>query len=137
MSAPPPKGSRVALYASAAVIQQVGPSDRLESVADQVSLCRLFAESHGWDVVAVYEDPVRSGPPRREGLMRMLHDAARSAFDILLVRDPARLGRDVGFVRQLLNMLGVAGVTVGIVQDPPGFCSDCASAEQGQEVGDE
>lgn len=138
MSKSPPKGSRVAVYGSAAsVMWSVSASEPSTAVADQIGLCRLFAESHAWEVVAVYTDEPRSGRAPREGLMQMLHGAARRAFDVLLVRDLDRLGRDAGFVQQLLNMLGAAGVIVGVVQDPQVLCAECALAQHVEEIGDE
>ncbi len=130
MSAPPPKGARVAVYALAASVdqQKIGIQS-CPAVVDQIALCRLFAESHEWDVVAVYTDAPQSGRRMGRGLLRMMRDAAVRPFDVVLIRDLDRFGRDPELARSVLNDLGAVGVMVGLVSDLPALCDDCARTE--------
>ena len=131
MTNPPAKGARAALYAYAASTEQTNHACS-EPLADQVALCRLYAEAHGWKVVGVYEDSaIPRGKPRKR-LMQMLQHAADRAFDVLLVRHLDRLGRNG--VQDILNMLNAINVVVGIVPDLPAACEECAQAQQDQEA---
>lgn len=130
MSGPPPKGARVAVYARAALMdqQEIGIQP-YPAVVDQIALCRLFAEGHEWDVIAVYTDAPQSGLQMGQGLLQMMGDAAARLFDVMLVRDLDRFGRNPEPAQSVLDDLGAVGVVVGVVPDPPALCDDCARAE--------
>lgn len=129
MSRPPPKGARVAIYARAPLVDQseIGIQP-CPAVVDEIALCRLFAEGHEWDVVAVYTDAPQSGIRMGQGLLRMVRDAVARLFDVVLVRDLDRFGRNPELVQSVLDDLGAVGVMVGVVSDPPALCDDCAKA---------
>lgn len=138
MSKPPPKGTRAAIYGrDASLVQSDAHAQPPIAVADQIALCRLFAEDHGWDVVAVYIDAPQTGGWAGQGLIQAMRDATKGLFKVLLVRDVARLGPDAGFVQDVLNALGAVGVSVGIVPNPPVLCEECARMEDTGEVDDE
>ena len=63
------------------------------------------------------------------GLLRMMRDAAVRPFDVVLIRDLDRFGRDPELARSVLNDLGAVGVMVGLVSDLPALCDDCARTE--------
>lgn len=128
MDKPPPKGTRIAIFARAAYVEQsdmgIQPP---QAVSDQIALCRLFAEGHEWDVVAVFSDAPQSGLRMGEGLLQMMKDAAAGLFDVVLVRDLDRFGRSPALVQHVLDGLGEVGVIVGVVSDPPPLCDGCAA----------
>lgn len=66
------------------------------STADQIRLCRDYALREGHSVVAVYEDAAASGASihGRDGMRRLLADAERGGFDLLLAESMSRIGRD-------------------------------------------
>lgn len=121
MNKPPPKGTAVAVYGRWGSTQS--------SVSDQIATCCLFAESHKWVVVDVYQDVGQSGRRTGRALQQMIKDAAGGRFEVVLVRDLSRIGRDPALVQDVLNRLGAAGVSVGVVPDQPVLCDDCASVE--------
>jgi site-specific DNA recombinase len=86
------------------------------SIADQVALCREYAKRHGHVVVAVYEDASSSGASvhGRPGIQRLLADAEKHAFDIMLAESMSRIGRDQedrAVIRKRLAFCGAAIAT--------------------------
>jgi Resolvase, N terminal domain len=103
---------RAAVYARMSTDKQ-----STDSPADQISRCRDFAESRGWDTPdgLVFIDAAVSGATRhnRPGLLAMLDRIAE--WDLLLVFDDARLARnteDAGWVRNQLEEHGRTGFDV-------------------------
>jgi DNA invertase Pin-like site-specific DNA recombinase len=84
------------------------------SLDDQVRRCRKLADDRGYEVEAVYQDAAISGTTTdRVNLQKMLKDARRKDFDIVLVDDLSRLSRDLGDTWQLIfGDLAVCGVHV-------------------------
>ena len=137
MDQPPPKNTRVAIYARAATVSQSDTGSQLPpAIADQIALCRLFAEGHEWDVVAVYTDAPQSGLRKGKNLLQMMKEAAARLFDVVLVRGLDRFGRNVVLVQHVLDDLGAVGVSVGVVSDPPLLCEDCSLAKIEEDSGD-
>jgi site-specific DNA recombinase len=86
------------------------------SIADQVALCREYAKRHGHVVVTVYEDASSSGASvhGRPGIQRLLADAEKHAFDIMLAESMSRIGRDQedrAVIRKRLAFCGAAIAT--------------------------
>lgn len=128
MDKPPPKGTRIAIFARAAYVEQSDMGIQSpQAVSDQIALCRLFAEGHQWNVVAVFSDAAQSGLRMGEGLLQMMKDAAAGLFEVVLVRDLDRIGRNPELVQHVLDGLGQVGVIVGVVSDPPPLCDDCVA----------
>jgi DNA invertase Pin-like site-specific DNA recombinase len=137
MNTPPPKNTRVAIYARAASVDQSDTAvQRPPAIVEQVALCRLFAEGHEWDVVAVYADASQSGLRKGKKLLQMMKDAAPRLFDVVLVRSVDRFGRNLVLVQHVLDDLGAVGVSVGVVSDPPLLCEDCSLPKTEEESGD-
>src|SRR5215470_12452435 len=81
------------------------------SIEDQVRLCRERIEREGWSLVATYTDAAMSGASRlRPGYQKLLEDARRGEFDIVVAEALDRLSRDQEDVAGLYKQLGFAGV---------------------------
>ena len=83
---------RVGIYARVRTDLETGDTRR-QDTENQMMELRRFAASQGWDTVAVYEDRVSGtkGRDKRPDFDRMLNDAAKHRFDILLVWSADRL----------------------------------------------
>jgi site-specific DNA recombinase len=82
------------------------------SIGDQVAVCCDYAQRKGYSIVRVYEDAGASGASRhgRPGLARLLADAERKSFDLVLAESMSRIGRDQedrAHVRKRLKHHGV------------------------------
>lgn len=84
----------------AAIFTRVS-TDR-QTTDNQLRRLREVADRAGWDVVQVYEETVSGAAARgrRPVYDRMLKDAARRQFEVLLAWDVSRLGRSL---RELLD----------------------------------
>lgn len=94
---------RVALY--------VRVSTDGQTVANQERELREVADAKGWDVAEVYRDEGVSGAKGREarhGLDRMLKDAVRGRFGVLMSWSVDRLGRSLQDLIHTLNDLRAA-----------------------------
>src|SRR4051812_2885366 len=97
-------GQRAALYLRVSTDGQTTENQRL--------VLAEVAERRGWAVVATYDDQGFSGAgarERRPGFDRMLKDAGRRRFDILMVAAIDRLGRSTATVSTALADLTNAG----------------------------
>lgn len=87
---PNTESRRAAIYARFSSDKQ-----RVESIEDQVRVCRAYAEGHGMEVVAVYSDEAMSGTSdHRPEFLRMMDDAKDGAWDTVLVYKFDRFSRD-------------------------------------------
>jgi site-specific DNA recombinase len=84
------------------------------SVADQVALCRDHARHQHWAVVQVYADEAVSGASvhGRDALMRMISDAERGSFDVILVEHIDRLARNAADTIRLREQMEFIGVEI-------------------------
>jgi DNA invertase Pin-like site-specific DNA recombinase len=99
------KAKRAALYLRVSTDGQTVENQRL--------VLHDVAERRGWPIVATYEDAGISGAgarSKRPGFDRMLKDAARRRFDVLMVAAVDRLGRSTATVSVALAELSDAGV---------------------------
>ena len=81
---------RVGLYARYS-------SDRQSehSIDDQLRICRLHAERHGWEVVAEFHDAAISGSTvSRPGLQALQATMRRGEIDMILAEALDRISRD-------------------------------------------
>lgn len=82
----------------AAIYARVSTDEQANSIETQEREGRRYAESRGWHVVEVYRDEGASGAEwvNRPEIARAIRDAGHSPrpWDVLLVRDQDRLGRD-------------------------------------------
>jgi len=84
------------------------------SIEDQFRLCRERAAQERWQIVGSYEDAAISGASTvlRHGIQRMIRDAQRGDFTVVLVEALDRISRDQADVATLYKHLKFAGVTI-------------------------
>src|SRR4029453_17142846 len=104
---------RAAVYCRKSTRQR-GVSDDAKSVVRQEELARAFAERQGWTVEHVFVDDGISGAEfeRRPGFQQMLAAAKRRQFQMLIVEDDSRVGREMIETGHTLKQLKQHGVTV-------------------------
>ena len=106
--------TRAAIYARFSTQLQ---SDR--SIEDQVTLCRVFAQREGYEVVHVYSDAAKSGASmhNRDGVRNLMADAMLGAFDVVIVEALDRLSRDMEDLAGISKRLQFAGIDLIGVHD--------------------
>jgi site-specific DNA recombinase len=89
------------------------------SIADQVKLCREYAERQAHVVTMIYEDAAASGASvhGRPGIKLLLADAERGDFDLLLTESMSRVGRDEEDRANIRKRLKFAGVLIATPSD--------------------
>ncbi len=114
-----PRGPLVAAVYARKSHDQNGVSDEEKSVRRQEEHARAYAAANGWTVDDgyVYGDDGISGAEfeRRPGLMRLLTEVGqkpRPPFDVLILSEKARLGRESIETGYLLKKILRAGVRV-------------------------
>lgn len=84
---------------------------RQESIADQIELCRRYAVQQGWEVVDTYTDAAISGASRhRPGFLKLVDDAGRRRFDVVVSEAVDRLGRRLADTSDLYDRLSFCNV---------------------------
>lgn len=84
----------------------------------QLQDLREFATRRGWEIVAVYEDVTSGASLKRPGLDRLLNDARRRKFDLLLIWKLDRLGRSLLHMIQVIHDLLSRGIEVVSATEP-------------------
>jgi site-specific DNA recombinase len=110
-------------------------NQRPESIEDQISSCRKFADQHGYrvDECHVYVDRASSGARHdRSGLAALRAAAASVAFETVLVDDLSRLARNTLLLLTVLEEFRFHGVRVVSVAD--GLDTDNEEATLGIQV---
>jgi site-specific DNA recombinase len=93
---------KVAIYTRVSSEEQVDGY----SLSAQEEQARRFAEFKGWTVVALYEEPGRSGKSDlRPVFQQMIRDAEAHQFDVILVHKLDRFSRNVLDVLSYLKRL--------------------------------
>lgn len=89
-------------------------NQREASIEDQFRLCRERAAQERWEIVGSYEDAAISGSSTilRSGIQRLVRDAQRGDFKILLAEALDRISRDQADVATLYKQLKFAGVSI-------------------------
>ena len=103
---------RVAIYARVST-DLAADDPRRQDTANQADELKRFAASQAWDMVGIYEDHVSGakGRDKRPAIDRMLNDAAKRRFDILLVWSADRLSRQGPYeTLDLVKKLSAYGV---------------------------
>ena len=79
---------------------------RAASIADQVEICRRYAERQGWQLARVYEDRALSrASAARPGFQALLADAERGLFHVVVVEALDRVGRRLADIAALHDRL--------------------------------
>ncbi|MBN9511702.1 MAG: recombinase family protein [Alphaproteobacteria bacterium] len=105
------QAKRAALYLRVSTDGQTTDNQRLALVA--------VAEQRGWSVVATFEDAGISGAKgrdKRPGLDRLLREAVRGRFDVVMVWALDRLGRSLADLIGTLRELEAASVDLMLHQ---------------------
>lgn len=105
---------RAAIYARFSTDHQ---SER--SVDDQIILCRTYADNHGLQVVAVYDDKAKSGASvyGRDGLLNLISDANQGRFDVIIVEALDRISRDMEDLAGFHKRMSFKGIQIRAVHD--------------------
>ncbi len=81
------------------------------SIEDQVRQCRRRIEQEGWSLTEVYSDAAISGATTlRPGYQKLMEDARKGEFDIIVAEALDRLSRDQENVAGLHKHLTFAGI---------------------------
>ena len=88
-------------------------NQRDASIADQLRICRTFAERQGWMVADEYSDHAVSGATLlRPGFQALMRDALNRRFDVVLAESLDRFSRDQEDTAGLFKRLTFAGVNI-------------------------
>jgi site-specific DNA recombinase len=102
----------------AAVYIRMSTDDQTESPERQRSQVLPYCQRKGYEVVEVYEDlGMRGSDSSRPGFQRLLQDAEKGLFNIIVVDEQSRLSRDdpYTFFETVVPTLRRAGVSVDLV----------------------
>ena len=79
---------------------------REASIEDQIEVCRRYATAQGWTIVETYTDAAISGASRfRPGFQKLIADASKNKFDIVICEAIDRLGRRLADTSDLQDQL--------------------------------
>ena len=99
---------KVALYA-----RYSSDNQRDASIADQLRVCRAYAERQGWTTCEEYTDHAVSGATLlRAGFQALMRDALNRQFDVVLAESLDRFSRDQEDTAGLFKRLTFAGVNI-------------------------
>jgi site-specific DNA recombinase len=99
---------KVAIYA-----RYSSDNQRDASIADQLRVCRAFAERQGWGICEEYADHAVSGATLlRAGFQALMRDALNRRFDVVLAESLDRFSRDQEDTAGLFKRLTFAGVNI-------------------------
>jgi site-specific DNA recombinase len=88
-------------------------NQRDASIADQLRICRAFAERQGWTIGEEYSDHAVSGATLlRPGFQSLMRDALNHRFDVVLAESLDRFSRDQEDTAGLFKRLTFAGVNI-------------------------
>ncbi len=89
-----------------------GPRQTDQSIEGQVADCKAYAEENDIRIVEVYADRHISGKSTagRDEFLRMIHDAEKHLFDVVIVWKIDRFGRDRADIAIYKRALKKAGV---------------------------
>lgn len=102
--------TRAVIYAR----YSAGPRQTDQSIEGQVAECTRYAEAHGLTVVDVYADHHVSGKSTegRDAFLRMVEDAEKGLFDVVIVWKVDRFGRDRRDIAIYKHQLKKSGVSL-------------------------
>ena len=99
---------KVAIYA-----RYSSDNQRDASIADQMRVCRAFAERQSWTIAQEYSDHAVSGATLlRSGFQALMRDALNRRFDVVLAESLDRFSRDQEDTAGLFKRLTFAGVNI-------------------------
>ena len=99
---------KVAIYA-----RYSSDNQRDAPIADQLRVCRAFAERQGWSICEEYTDHAVSGATLlRAGFQALMRDALNHRFNVVLAEALDRFSRDQEDTAGLFKRLTFAGVNI-------------------------
>lgn len=110
---------RAAIYARTAIKDD----GKLE---EQIASCRKYASEQNLEVISVCSDLGKSGtsPASREGIQRLMMEAAEGVFDTVLMVDTHRLSRNLDEIAETCHALQSQDIDIVTTTDgliPPVF----------------
>jgi DNA invertase Pin-like site-specific DNA recombinase len=113
------------LRRGAALYARVSTSNGSQSVETQLLELRRHCELRGWKIYSEYTDEISGTKDRRPGLDRLLLDARRGKFDVVVCWALDRIGRDL---RHLLTLLeDLQGLNIPVISLKEGLDFSSAS----------
>jgi hypothetical protein len=114
------KPLRCAIYARCASQTQTSSN----AVGDQIAACISRAQELGWTLAQTYSDSDKSvsSMDGRRGISRLIDDANKGKFDIILVQDLARISRDPFDAYMFCRSMSEANSRIYTLE-PDGFVS--------------
>ena len=110
---------RVAIYCrlSEEDRNKASESDDSLSIQNQKAMLLKHAQEQGWDVVGIYSDDDYTGADiKRHAFQRMLDDASKRQFDIILCKSMSRFVRDSEvserYLHRIFPRLGIRFVSL-------------------------
>src|SRR5262245_52663281 len=86
---------------------------REASIDDQVALCKERIRRDGWRLMSTYTDRALSGASHlRPGYQKLLEDARKRAFDVVVAEALDRISRDQEHVAAFYKHLTFAGIRI-------------------------
>lgn len=108
-----PQGQMAAIYARYSSDLQ---SDA--SIEDQFRVCRRLVDGHGWKVADSYSDAAISGASlRRPDYLRLLDDARKGLFDVVVAEGIDRFSRDQEHIAAFYKEMCFLGIPVFTVAE--------------------
>lgn len=95
---------KVAIYCRLSDEDKNKQGDNSESIQNQKSLLKNYAQNKGWQIYDIYCDENYSGiDSQRPEYNRMLADAEKGRFDIILCKTQSRFSRNMEHIERYLN----------------------------------
>lgn len=117
---------RFAIYARTAPVQEIGPNFAL---AEQVHQCKENGLSKGYKLAEdqIYQE-VASGASSKRPILDAVRKAAEEGkFDILIIRDYARLARKHDLLHELIRLFADMEIKVESATEPEGVVAIAAA----------
>jgi DNA invertase Pin-like site-specific DNA recombinase len=93
---------------------------RTASIDDQIRVCREQIEREGWTYLHAYHDRAMSGTSHlRPGYQKLLDEAQRGRFDVVVAEALDRLSRDQEHIARLYKRLSFLGIRLVTVSEGP------------------
>ena len=95
-------------------------TDDSESIQNQKTMLTQYAKEHGWEIYEIYSDDDHAGADRRRpAFNRLLEDAEKRKFDIILCKTQSRFTRELELVEKYIHgLFPIWGIRfIGIVDN--------------------
>ena len=103
-----------AIYARKSTESEKNPSGQSDSVELQITNARTFAAARGWEVSEVFADDGLSGATYAmlKSRQQMVDAAVEGRFQVLVISEQSRLGRDMIEAAYLIKTVSESGVDI-------------------------